>query len=338
MDEAAKKLSESGIGEGTEASVLRMALDNDLQLSVYFKDKAYVVTGRIVHVTEDEMCIAAAKGVYPEQLKWKQIEGCEDMGDIFLESIYLGKDGFWLGGGDFLNIEYKKVYPIGGLWDLIMVHDGRQSIEDKWFTLDGGINENKIISKGIYIQHPNGTICQLRKLFDQKEYQAKFELRKKQLQENLSCGDITNEEFDKQIYIHEEDRREHLKKIIETQAYSEISGLPQNCALVVRAEEIDEFVERFSEPNTKQKNSAKVHGGALNNTRDRENIFGAAFALVATDPNAFRAKNGNLKATQVAQRLAVEQQALFPNGKLPMEEGTIADHLSSWINKIKKPK
>lgn len=326
LAETAKKLSECGFGEGTEASVLRMALDSDLQLSVYFKEKAYAVTGHIIHVTEDEMCIGAATGAYPNQLKWRQIEGYEDLGDIYLESIYLGRDGFWLGGGDFISIEHNKVYPIDGLWDLIMIHDGRQAIEDKWFSLEGGINENKIASKGIYIRNPKGAICQLRKLFNHKECQTKFELIKKKLIEKLSNGEITNEEFEKEICLHEEYRGEHLKNVI-SPGYSEISELPKSSVLVVRVEAIGDFIENFNKPEYD-----KPHGNIERNSQKRKPLFEAVELVMKKWPEECKNKKGKVEATKIAKCIDNHSVFLFPEtGELPLTLSQMTIHIRKWL-------
>jgi hypothetical protein len=209
LPEAAQRL------DVTEMDILQFALDGHLILSINFFKTTYAVTGRIIHVSEEEMYAlmaeGASTGIYPNNLKWRRDEEC-DMD--FLESIYLGEDNYCFSGGDFINIEEDKVFRINGILDLMMCHHGRTLIEDKLLALVGGEKEERPNVKGIYMKSSTGNICQLRKPFDYKEFQSDFELKIVRLKENLSCGDITNEEFEKQMNYHEQDRSDHLNKVI----------------------------------------------------------------------------------------------------------------------------
>jgi hypothetical protein len=242
LHEAARKLYESGIGEGTEACVLRMALDSNLKLSVYFINKAYGFAGSIIHVSESDMIKGACTGVYPNDLKWSRSENCDVE---FLESIFLEKDKYWILGGDFLNINKNKLVPIEGVWDLILIHDGRTSIENKWLSFIDATKKSELTLKGIYIKDLNGNICQLRKLFDYKVFQSEFELQMARVQEKVSSGSISTEEAEKLTIYYQKDRQKHLEKVC-LPAYSEISEILQDSVLVVRSEALGEFIDQFN--------------------------------------------------------------------------------------------
>ena len=95
-------------------------------------------------------------------------------------------------------------------------------------------------------------------------------------------------------------------------------------------EEFNEFSDFYdlSKPSTEEE---KVHGNTINNAVLREQVLGAALALMICDKGIGRNKSGKVMASKL--REAVEQYAarFWKAGAPPLAVTTIEDVFRSWI-------
>jgi len=148
VPDAARHLSIVFEEEISEADVLRLALDGQLKLSVYFVNHVYAIPGNVVPY---------------EDVEWYPDDSISEPSDLPEEA----KDRpEWLmkskkiADNRYLNLE-KEVIKIKGIWDLSMIGNERLNIENEYQVLTDGPGVTISTLGSAYVESEEGQICQL---------------------------------------------------------------------------------------------------------------------------------------------------------------------------------
>jgi hypothetical protein len=124
--------------EVKQSDVLRLALDGQLTLSVYFVNPMWGRSGRIVPRSEANTAEAEALND----------ETASTVERIFLDQNNVAELG-------------PEVVPIWGVWDFTMWGVERREVEKRYEELTGGPHVQVYSFDGPLVSRPDGTICQL---------------------------------------------------------------------------------------------------------------------------------------------------------------------------------
>ena len=158
LPEAAKHLTGVCGEEVTEADILRLSLDGHLKLSVFFVNHAYVKPGKTIFFDEKKLADSINKGVYPKEFRWAASIGDQNKMIMLCLRIDVGK---------FLEIG-DKIVQIDGVWDLPMIGNEHIDIEFKYHRLTDGPSVDLVNIDGTFVEGPNGIICQLQEISDDR--------------------------------------------------------------------------------------------------------------------------------------------------------------------------
>ncbi len=311
LPNVAKHLSIAYGEEVTEADILRWGLDGHLKLSVYFKDTVYGTKGYLKENTE--LCeVLLARGPIQEPV---------------LRAIALINESF--SKYVFVESEEERVEPISeGVFDLPMIGGERKYIEREWQELIDGPKENSKCLEEVIIEDDKGNVYALKEVFDDNEHFIKSPVEDEQ--ERLK-------EFEKEWFEKKIPQRNYSN-------YYPAYGLPLDSVLVVRIEALkafELFINDESESNaTIQVDTkspvvnAKPNGHEERHAKKREQILGAAFAVLAKWPEECRDKKGEPVASKIAAMIDAKADLFWPSAQPPLVTDSIEDHLRVWIKKV----
>lgn len=329
LSEAAKHLSGVCGEDVTEADILRLGLEGHLTLSVNLLDRPYAKIGKVVHFDDDKLVEALAQGVYPEELDW-----CASlMQDTpMLLNLRIGKN-------QYLRIE-KTVVTLEGVWDLPMIGGESIFVEEKYHELTGGPIVELAALDGVYVQRTSGIVLKLQDYFE--DMYGYSTARSKQLHKlrRLELSKSNNRRKEQLLAL----RKEKLAKLTEQEEswrkldrYFPACTLPENSILVVRTEALRTFEHLLSETeneNSQPNNSSKSNGYTERHAQNREQILGAAFAVLAKWPGECLDAKGEPVASKIANLVEAKANLFWPNAQPPLKVDSIADHLRDWIKKV----
>jgi hypothetical protein len=325
LPDAAKYLSEVYRNEVTEADILRLALDGHIKLSVRFVNQTKARRGTVVGRKDVKW------GELPLDLGFqlKNYPIFERNGDSWRYRKSLQIDGT-----QFLNIS-DELTTIEDVWDLPMFGCGRLIIEDKYQKLTGGpeVSFQRLggpvverSDKGVY---QVGESCYAGLGYGPltKDYMAKIE--------RLELSKSTNKRKEKILML----RKEQLKGVKKVEFSWDCGGslfgqgLPEGSVLVLRTEVLAGFTQRMLDSEAGENAATKVHGNAERHAAKREQVLGAAFAVLAKWPKECRDAKGDPVASKIAAMVDAKAGLFWPDAKLPLATDSIADHLREWIKK-----
>jgi hypothetical protein len=325
LPDAAKYLSEAYRNEVTEADILRLALDGHIKLSVRFVNQTNARRGTVVG---------------REDVKWGELP--LDLGFQLKNYPFFEKNGdSWryrkslqIDDTKFLNIS-DELTTIEGVWDLPMFGCGRLNIEDKYQRLTGGSEVAFQRLGGPIVERADKGLYQLGKSCYAElgyGYQTKAHMAKI---ERLELSKSKNKRKEKILMA----RKERLKVIKKVEFGWDCGGslfregLPEDSVLVLRTEVLENFTQRMLDSEAGENTATKVHGNAERHAAKREQVVGAAFAVLAKWPEECRDAKGDPVASKIAGMIDAKADLFWPKARPPLETDSIADHLREWIKK-----
>jgi len=240
ISDAAKHLSTVFDEDVSEADVLHLALDGQLQLSVYFVNQAIARRGKTVLLSEAKK----VPGI-PHNKDSKPCEPYEVILGLKFQQMYI--DG---------KIQEKvvqfddKVVSIDGVWDLPMFGGERLDIEHKYQILTNGVEVTLVNIDGTYVKDLEGEIWELQSSFDENEFQEGSLARLEKLKTKIADENIEESEAKRLLDQHKEARKSFLEKKRSRPAqenYYPAGGLPEDSVLVIRTEALRNLERKAAE-------------------------------------------------------------------------------------------
>jgi hypothetical protein len=152
--DAARHLSILFGEEVTEADVLRLALDGQLTLSVYFVNHASGRCGPVVPLQDAKRHV----------IKMSENEWIHS-----IDGLAIGQDRV---------IEWgPRTIVLEGIWDLTMLGSERLDVEHRYQALTGGPAVDLVFLDGPIVSRDDGTYCQVREHFSNNEFAGPKNLR-----------------------------------------------------------------------------------------------------------------------------------------------------------------
>ncbi len=240
IPDAAKHLSIVFDEDVSEADVLRLALDGQLQLSVYFVNQAIARRGKTVPLSEAKKTPGIPLGLDGKPFEPDEvIRGLR----IFIKH----PDG---------RMEEKvaqfdeEVVSIDGVWDLPMFGGERLDIEHKYQILINGVEVTLVNIDGTYVKDLEGEIWELQSSFDENEYQEGSLAQLEKLKTRIADENIEESEAKRLLDQHKEARKSFLEKKRSRPAqenYYPAGGLPEDSVLVIRTEALRNLERKAAE-------------------------------------------------------------------------------------------
>ncbi|WP_340124499.1 hypothetical protein [Methylobacter svalbardensis] len=230
---------------------------------------------------------------------------------------------------------------IEGVWDLPMIGGERIYVEKKYHELTGGPDVELISMDGAFVQGSSEIICKLQDQFDDDDMYNPSTARSKQFHKlrRLELNKCSNRRKEKLLVL----RKEKLEKLTEKEKswrrldrYYPACSLPENSILVVRTGALRVFEELLSEnenENATDNPAFKSNGHKERHAQNREQIFSAAFAVLAKWPEECRDTKGEPVASKIAAMVDAKADLFWPDAQPPLATDSIADHLRDWIKK-----
>ena len=126
----------------SEADVLRLVLDGQLRLSVYFVNSTIARTGRVIAIDK-----ATGEPAWPTEVI----------------------RGLTLNTGEGIVFD-GDVVPVTGVWDLPMIDGETIHVEQRYQHLIDGPAVTRIAFNGTFVEGKDGQICQLQEDGDENEF------------------------------------------------------------------------------------------------------------------------------------------------------------------------
>lgn len=325
LPEAATYISEVFNEEITEADILRWALDGHLKLSVYLIHKTVARRGNIVgyeDVTWEEI---------PREFVFRgeSFHVLEVNGDKlrYMESLQIDDTRF-------LNISHEHT-TIEGLWDVPMFGCGWIDIENKYQRLTGGPEVGSLRLAGPLVEGADKELYLVGKnCFAEAGYGPRTKAQIAKIQ-RLELSKSKNKRKEKILMLRKAlfwaEKNDEFKA-----GYGKIffgPGLPEDSVLVLRPEVMEDFTQRMLDSEAGGNTATKVHGNAERHAANREQVLGAAFAVLAKWPDECRDKKGEPLASKIAAKVDAMADLFWPDAQPPLATESIAEHLRDWIKK-----
>jgi len=238
--DAAKHLSIVFDEDVSEADVLRLALDGQLQLSVYFVNQATARRGKTVPLSEAEK----VPGI-PLDKDGKPRESYEVILGLKFQQMY--PDGQVQ---EKVAQFGKEIIHIDGVWDLPMQGNGRLDVEHKYQMLTTGVKVTDVNLDGTYLWDLDGELWELQSSFDENEFQEGSLAQLEKLKAKIASENIEKSEAERLLNRHKEERKKFLKKEKSqprSERYYPAGGLPNDSVLVVRTEALRKLEQKGTE-------------------------------------------------------------------------------------------
>lgn len=313
LPEAAKHLSGICGEEITESDVLHYAALGHLKLSVTFDTPTWAHYCHVVHYDVAKLEDDIAKNKYPEILNWREYPSG-------MELISLN-----LGEGKFLNVE-NNYLSINGLFDLPKFGSAWVKVEQKWRNLTGEPQVDKQKHDGTFLEGYGGVIYRLKDGINFSHYQENYLAQQRDLKRQIAEKNIGKENAEILLNQLAEEREAFLKE-------THKADLPKDSILVVRTDALREFEQLISDNDHDKNTPPKTHGNTERHAQKREQILGAAFAVLARWPEECRDTKGDPIASKIASMIDAKADLFWPDAKPPLEIDSIAEHLRDWIKK-----
>lgn len=328
LQETARHLSCVCGEEVTQADIFRLALDGYLKLSVNFVNHTYALCGTVVGLNDVEWVevpvglVRLMKNI-PENEEYKPI--------LYPKGICIGEE-------TYLNLD-TKVTSISDVWDLPMIGGERLDIEHHYQQLTGGPEITLQTLDGAFVENHKGVMCQLQERYDQNPYQRGSTAELEELKKSIAKNKISLEESEEMLSEYKENRKKYLaqrENRPHEEDYYPAASLPIDSVLVVRTEALRAFEQHLSEienESTASNDYVKSNGHKERHAQNREQVLGAAFAILAKWPDECTDSKRDPVASKIANLVEAKADLFWPDSKPPLTADSIADHLRGWIQK-----
>jgi len=332
LPDTAKRLSVISGEDVTEADILQLALENHLKLSVNFLNQTVARRGNIVGYEDVQW------GEFPIELGFKVPNlPVEAKGESlrYMESLQIDNTRF-------LNFS-DELTTIQDVWDLPMIGCGLLHIKNKYQSLIGGPEVAFQILGGPVVEGPNELFYQVGKnCYTDLCYgpQTKAEIVKlKRLESSKS-----NNRRKEKLLICRRERLKVVKNIEYRTGFGRIlmgHGLPEDSVLVVRTDALCKFEQLMLDNETEKNTATKVNKLSEYHARNREQVLGAAFAVLAKWPDKCTDTKNKVIAAKIADLVVKEHRLFWPNTSWdkngpPLIADTIEGHLRKWLIQVNK--
>lgn len=220
VDDAAKHLS-IVFGENVSvADVLRLALDQELTLSVNFVNGAHGRAGLLVPLNE---------------ATYEEVTVLPGMPVRVYGGPRISTDGE---ESHILQLE-TCVVALSGIWDLPMIGGERLAVERLYQRLTGGPDATNQPMDGAFVQSSDGLIYQLQVDFDDNEYCSGSAASLESIRRVIETQNMSTVDKEKLLNQHNEDRKKFLedrKSKPETESFYPGGDLPEDAVFVVRVD------------------------------------------------------------------------------------------------------
>lgn len=282
--------------------------------------------------------------ISPDDTRWMNLEGLEkSILKIVTDLLRFDKDRF------VIEDSYETL--TAGLWDLSMIGNERIEVNRRHHNLIGGratvgIFKNRRCTKGVFVKGPYGEVFKLQLALngiENQEYQddlhAQFEKLKKQIP-SLWMENFNEKAF---LYHYVEMRMELWKKYFSiddmlNKNYYPMNYLSEDAPLVVRPKAIREFEQLLSDNEIEKNTATKTNGYKERHAQNREQVLGAAFAVLAKWPDECKDSKGDPVASKIAYLVEAKADLFWSDSEPPLTADSIADHLRDWIKKANSRK
>ncbi len=327
LPDAAKHLTGVCNEEITEADVLRLALDGHLKLSVNFINHTKAKCGNVVGY---------------EDVEWIGFPKESDDKTPFFLVEEKEKPSYYINSTQiddtrFLNLS-DKVITIQGVWDLSMIGCEELDIEHKYQELTGGPAVTLQNLGGAVVEERGGEVmCQLQERFKDRDFQDVMgDIEERLKQQRIGNDDIGGVEQEKALGLLEGFQNKFYEKKRsqpEADNYFPAAGLPHDSVLVVRTEALRAFEQLIADDKSEKTTITKTHGNTEHNSGKREQVLGAAVAVLAKWPEECRDKKGEPVASKIAAMVDAKADLFWPDAQPPLATESIADYIRDWIKK-----
>lgn len=320
LPDAAKHISTVCNEEITEADILQLVSDGHLKLSVYFVNQTKARRGNIVGREDVEY------GTFHRDFRGEvPALAVEEEGELlrYMKSLKIDD-------ARFLNLSDEVTTIEEGIWDLPMIGSRCQGITGK----------SRAVFKylgGCVVEASDGMMYQLGENSYIKLCYSPITIAQIAKLTRLELSRSNNKRKEKLLAL----RRERVKssKAIERQWLClrdprlTSDGLPEDSFLVLRTEVLKEFEQLMLDSEAEENTATKVHGNAERHAAKREQVLGAAFAVLAKWPDECRDKKGEPLASKIAAKVDAMADLFWPDAQPPLATESIANHLRDWIKK-----
>ena len=259
IEEAEKYLSVIFEEEVTRADILRLALDGELTLSVNFVNRAYAIAGEAVDSEGADYYMSDELMLLGKQTHYEVMQELYERGSIpnpppkepyrVVTSDWIGEDQYFK-SGDFSEVD--------GIWDMIVIGNNELNLEHEFQLLTGGPEITLQNISGLYFRKPSGEVCSLQVSFDENEYKEGSSAELREIQKLIQVGTLKGEEANLAIERHSEQRKAYIEKRNSTEKsrdYHSAMLIPEDSAMCVRIDALQELVRHIEEKTTPPSNS-----------------------------------------------------------------------------------
>jgi hypothetical protein len=197
---------------------------------------------------------------------------------------------------------------------------------------------------GTYVEGENEFICKLQDQFeDTYGYTAARSQQFNKLRK-LELNNCNNKRKEKLLGLRKAKLEELIKKEESwnrLDRYYPACTLPEDSVLVVRTEALRAFEQLLSDNETgsnTDSTTTKSNGHKERHAQNREQVVGAAFAVLAMWPDQCRDSNGKPVASKIADLIEAKANLFWPDSTPPLTVDSIADHLRDWMKKANSRK
>ena len=117
--------------------------------------------------------------------------------------------------------------------------------------------------------------------------------------------------------------------------------LPEDSFFIVTIESLKRFEQALLDSEddcNSEKHAVKFNGHKERHAQNREQILGAALAVLAKWPDECRDSKGDPVASKIADLVEAKAHLFWLDGQPPLKTDSIADHLREWIRKANNRK
>lgn len=332
LSEASRYLSGVCGEDVTEADILQFALDGYLILSVNFVNHAKARLGEIVGSDEVEW-----EDFPPELVDLIPNLPAEYKGTPLKSTVSRQIDE-----DKYLNLE-DEIITIDGVWDLLLIGAERLDLEQMYQSLTGGPAITLQNLGGVLVQNASG-LALLQESFENNEYMPGSKANLERLARSLNSNNFSQE---KVIELQEQSRSDREKFVQSWKSsndcdnYHPAGSLPNDAVIVVRTGALRDFEQLLidgEDQKVANDSNSKSNGHKERHAQNREQVLGAAFAVLSKWPDQCKDSKGDLVASKVANLVEAKAHLFWPDSVPPLTVDSIADHLRDWIKRANSRK
>lgn len=327
LSEASRHLSGVCGEDVTEADILQFALDGYLILSVNFVNRTKARLGKVVGCEDAEW----------EELSPELVELIPNLPTEYKNRTVKRAISSKLDDERYLTLD-DEVITIDGVWDLPLIGAERLDIEHIYQSLTGGPAITLQNLGGALVQNATG-LALLQESFENNEYMLGSNANLERLAQSLNSNKFSNEQVVKLLEQSRSDRRkfvERWKSRKDYDNYLPAGGLPNDAVIVVRTGALRDFEQLLTDIEDQKvtnNSNSKANGHKERHAQNREQVLGAAFAILAKWPAECKDSKGDPVASKIANLVEAKADLFWPDSVPPLTADSIADHLRDWLKR-----